>query len=301
MIALTLTASAAAVLAGAARADDRPAGFFERESLLGVTRPDMPPLAAALFDPEAQPDQGPDPQTPTPDIGPEEPPKPSLLRTLFTNWKGEVSFGLELASGNNDRARFRGGFNINKQYDGHKTALRTDYTIARNNQGESENRLTSQILQDWDTGGSKFSGVFLRADGDIDRFQDYDLRVNLATGAKYTLVQSDKTNLFARVGGSVRREFGGPNDDYVPEGAFFLSFDRTLSDTQRVNANFDYLPEIERPSRYRLRLRAAWEIDIDPEAGLGLRMQLDNRYDARPSRRPERNDLDFSVRLFWKF
>ena len=267
-----------------------------------------PPAPALIAVAEAgavvlQPEQGPDPQSGPgePEVGPAEPPKPSILRSIFTNWKGEVKFGLEIATGNNDRARFRGGFNINKKYDGHSTAIRADYIIARNNVGESENRLTSQILQDWDTGDTKFSGVFLRGDWDIDRFQDYDYRVNLAGGARYTMIKNDKTNLVARVGGSVRREFGSPNDDYVPEGAFYLNFNRKLSDTQRFEASFDYLPEIERPSRYRMRLQAKWDIDIDPEAGLGLRLQADNRYDARPSRRPERNDFDFTVLLIWTF
>ncbi|MEM8758383.1 MAG: DUF481 domain-containing protein [Planctomycetota bacterium] len=249
-----------------------------------------------------QPADGPEPDgEPKSGVGPDEPPEPSLLRTIFTGWNGELRFGLEVSSGNNDRTRFRGGIDINKKYDGHKTRIRTEYVIARNNNGESENRLTSSVIQDWNTGSSKFSSVFVRFDGDADEFQDYDYRANVSAGARYTLIKDDRTNLFFRVGGSVRREFGGPDDDFVPEGALFVNFDRKLSDTQRIEVTLDYLPEIEQISRYRLRLRANWDIDIDPEAGLGLRLRVDNQYDARPSRRPERNAFDLVALLIWNF
>ncbi|MEL7484001.1 MAG: DUF481 domain-containing protein [Planctomycetota bacterium] len=233
--------------------------------------------------------------------GPEAPPKPSILRSIVSDWKGELKFGFELSSGNNDRTRFRGGFNINKSYWGHKTQLQTEYIIANNNRGESENRLVSRLVQNWSTGGEKWSGVFLRVDGDADRFQDYDYRLNLSSGANYQAFKDDETDILFRLGGSARREFNSPNDDIVPEGAFFLNATHRISDTQRVRLQVDYLPEIEQPSRYRINTRANWDIDINPEAGLGLRLAINNRYDARPSRRPERNDFDMSVFLIWNF
>ncbi|MEM9167214.1 MAG: DUF481 domain-containing protein [Planctomycetota bacterium] len=294
-------------VAGDARGDDwmglvaTPAPSLEH----WASEPTPPVPSVIDTDPDGggQPEVGPDPAAGEAEaaVGPEATPEPSILRDIFTGWDGELRFGLELASGNNDRTRFRGGFDINKKYDGHSTRLRSEYVIARNNAGESENRLTSSAIQDWGTGGTKFSGVFLRADGDLDRFQDFDYRLNVSTGARYTALKNDKTELVARIGGSVRREFGGPDDDYVPEGAFFVNFKHKIGDRQRVGASLDYLPELEQVSRYRLIARANWDVDIDPESGLGLRLKAENRYDARPNRRPERNDFDLSVLLFWRF
>lgn len=245
----------------------------------------------------------PPPQTPA-EAGavaePVAPPEPGWIERMLSNWTGEVRFGAEVASGNNDRSRFRGGFDLNRASGGHSTRISSDYVIARSNAGESENRLVSRVNQDWATGGSKFSGVFLRLEGDADRLQDFDYRLSVAAGAKYTLLNSEKTNLEVRVGGSARREFGARSDDIIPEGAAFLSLNQKLSARQRLTATVDYLPEIERPRNYRINSRAAWDIDIDPEAGLGLRLTAENRYDARPSRQPERNDFDFAVLLFWK-
>ncbi|MEL6797664.1 MAG: DUF481 domain-containing protein, partial [Planctomycetota bacterium] len=167
--------------------------------------------------------------------------------------------------------------------------------------GESENRLVSWFRQDWSTGGTKWNSVFLRVDGDADRFQDYDYRVTVSTGPSYQWIKNDKTDARFSLATSVRREFGGPDDDFVPEGALLFNGTHRFSDTQKVGLSIQYRPEIEQPSRYRLNARANWDIDINPEAGLGLRLSAQNRYDARPSRRPERNDFDMSIDLFWRF
>ncbi|MEO1715491.1 MAG: DUF481 domain-containing protein [Planctomycetota bacterium] len=233
--------------------------------------------------------------------GPEAPPKPSIVRSIIADWKGELRFGFELASGNNDRTRFRGGFNINKKYWGHETRLFTEYIVANNNAGESENRLVSRFRQNWSTGGTKWNSVFVQVDGDADRFQDYDYRIAVSTGPNYQWVKNDKTNIRFNLAASVRREFGGGDEDFVPEGAIFLIGEHRFTDTQKVGFRIDYRPEIEQPSSFRLDSRANWDIDIAPEAGLGLRLSAQNRYDARPSRRPERNDFDMSIDLFWRF
>lgn len=272
-----------------------------------VVAPPTPAVAPAAVEAglAAQPESvGPDPNenaAAAEQAGPEAPPKPSILRSIVADWKGELKFGFELGSGNNDRTRFAGGFNINKKYWGHKTQIFTEYIVANNNSGESENRLVSWFRQDWSTGGTKWNSVFVRVDGDADRFQDYDYRVAVSTGPSYQWIKNDKTNVRLSLAGSVRREFGGPNEDYVPEGALMLNGEHRFSDTQKLVMFVEYRPEIEQPSRYRINAWANYDIDINPEAGLGLRLRAQNRYDARPSRRPERNDFDMSVFLIWNF
>lgn len=255
--------------------------------------------------PAGQPEAaGPDPaaaEAASAQEGPAEPPKPSLFRLLISDWKGNVRAGFDLGSGNNDRTRLRTAFDINKSYWGHKTQIFSEYVIAQDNRGESENRLRSFVNQDWSVGDSKLSGVFLRVNGDTDRFQDYEYRVNVSSGAKYQFVKNDKTDIFGRIGGSARREFGSGDDDWVPEGFLQIEVKHRISDRQRIDGRVEYRPEIEQPSRYRVDARANWNIDVDPDNGLALQLSATNRYDARPSRRPERNDFDLSVNLVWSF
>jgi len=233
--------------------------------------------------------------------GPVIEPVPSWFEKLIRDWNGEVRLGMDFYSGTTDRTRLRGGFNINKKYDGHKTALRTDYSFSRTNAGETENRLVNGLIQDWGTGDSKFSGIFFRATGELDRFKSYDYRLNVSSGGRYQIVKDADTDALVRLGISATREFEGTRDEWVPEGAFFLSVSHKISDKQKLAANVDYFPEIENPDRYRINARATWDYKIDEESGLSLRIGAENRYDKSQPNRADRNDLDLRAELVWQF
>lgn len=234
--------------------------------------------------------------------GPEVEPEKYWFEKIIEDWHGEVRMGVDFYSGTSDRTRIRGGFNINKKYDGHKTTLRTNYSFARTSgEGESENRLVNSILQDWGTGDTKFSGVFANATGELDRFKQYEYRLNLSAGARYQVVKDEKTDALLRLGLSASREFEGPRDEWIPEGAFFLSASHKISDRQKLAASVDYFPELEQPSQYRLNARATWDYKLDDETGLSLRMGVENRYDKSQPNRQDRNDLDLRAELVWQF
>ena len=277
------TATRSAGILTSPRTEIRPGGSDQPED-----QPLPSPEEAAAAEQEAE-------------IGPEIQPEPSLLEQLFSGWTGEVRLGTDLSSGNSDRSRFRGGFNIEKKYSGHKTSLRTDYAFARDNNGESENRISSSATQDWATGKTKFSGVFLRAIWEFDRFRAFDYRLSLSGGGRYQIIKDDKTDALLRFGISATREFGGTEDRWVPEGAFFFSATHTVNAKHKLSANVDYFPEIERPSRYRVNARASWDYKLDEASGLSLRLGAENRYDPRPNRKNERNDFDLRAELIWQF
>ncbi|MFI4892579.1 MAG: DUF481 domain-containing protein [Phycisphaerales bacterium JB058] len=233
--------------------------------------------------------------------GPEVEPEPYWFEKLIEGWKGEVRLGTDLSTGSVERTRFRGGFNINKSYDGHKTSLRTDYAYAETNNVESENRMVNGLTQDWGTGDTKFSGVFLRGTGELDEFRAYDYRLNLAGGGRYQIIKDDKTDSLLRIGVSATREFGSPREDWVPEGAFFLSVSHILTVKQKLTANIDYFPELENPDKYRVTAKATWDFKLDQENGLSLRIGAENRYDTRIDDANNRNDLDIRAELVWQF
>ncbi len=233
--------------------------------------------------------------------GPAVEPEPLWIEKLIKGWGGEVRFGSDLSTGTVERSRVRGGIDLNKSYDGHKTSIRTEYAFAETNNVESENRMVNGLTQDWGTSQTSFSGVFLRATGELDEFRAYDYRLNLAGGGRYQIVKDEKTDALMRLGMSATREFGSVREDWVPEGAFFFSVSQRINSKQKLTANVDYYPEIERLERYRVTAKANWDLVIDEETGLNLRFGVENRYDTRISDANERNDLDLRAELVWQF
>ncbi len=234
-------------------------------------------------------------------VGPAVEPEPLWIEKIIQGWGGEVRLGSDLSTGTVERSRVRGGFNINKSYDGHTTALRTDYAYAETNNVQSENRMVNGLSQDWGTGATKFSGIFFRATGELDEFRAYDYRLSLAGGGRYQLVKDEKTDALMRLGFSATREFGSMRNDWVPEGALFLSVSKVINSKQKLSANVDYYPEIERFERYRVSAKANWDLKIDEETGLNLRIGVENRYDTRIEDANNRNDLDLHAELVWQF
>lgn len=234
-------------------------------------------------------------------IGPEPGPEPLWIEKLIQNWNGEIHLGTDMSTGTVERSRFRGGFDIHKTYDGHNTAIRTDYAYARTDDVESENRMVNGLTQDWGTGSTKLSGVFVRGVGERDEFRAFDYRLSIAGGGRYQVVKSDATDSLLRIGLSATREFGSVREEWVPEGACFFSVSRAINARQKLIANVDYFPELEEPSEYRVTLKATWDYLVDEESGLSLRLGAENRYDSRIAESDDRNDLDVRAELVWRF
>lgn len=291
-----------ALIAGGGVLTADPVGFSDDPDPSDMTPADT--IAKAIRQPEAEPLPSEDEAKAAEEeliAGPEVEPEKLWFERAIRNWHGEVRLGSDFYSGTVDRTRIRGGFDIHKEYDGHKTSLRTDYSYARTNLGESENRLVNGAIQDWATGETKFSGVFARATGELDRFKAYEYRLNLASGGRYQIVKDEKTNALMRIGLSATREFEGPRDEWVPEGAFFLSVSHTYSKRQKIAANVDYFPELEDPSQYRVHARASWDYLFDEESGLRLRVGVEDRYDKSVANAEDRNEVDLRADLVWQF
>ena len=105
--------------------------------------------------------------------------------------------------------------------------------------------------------------------------------------------------LKGRVGAGASREFGGPNNEWSPEGVFGMDYKRQLTKRQKLTGTFDYYPEVGDFRDYRFVADASWELLVDAEANLSLKFSIRDEYDSTPNGlRP--NDLNYAFLLLWK-
>jgi len=141
---------------------------------------------------------------------------------------------------------------------------------------------------------------FIHGTLDYDEFQAFDLRVSVDTGLGYGFIKTDATSLLGRLGGGFSHEIGGPDDSYVPEAVFGLDFEHQLSKRQRLTATVDYTPDVTDFCDYRVNTKVGWQVLLDEDWNLSLKVSLLNRYDSTPNgMRP--NDIDYAVTLLWSF
>ena len=101
------------------------------------------------------------------------------------------------------------------------------------------------------------------------------------------------------MGAGASREFGGPDDNWIPEANLAGDFEHKLTDRQKLKLTSDYYPAWEDFHDYRLVTNAYWEILLDEQTNLSLKLGAVDRYDSTPNG-AQPNDIDYFVTLLWK-
>lgn len=216
-------------------------------------------------------------------------------------WTGSVELGLNGSDGNTETFNFRGGITGERITLDYETRAGFVYSYTRNDGTDTENRANAFIRNDWLLAEDSKWRIFALGDATFDDFQDWDYRVSAFGGVGYEFIDTDKTFLLGRVGLGVTREIGGSENAFIPEGVLGADFTHKLTERQKVYANVDFYPALDDFGPYRLVSRAGWEILVDPETSMSLKLGVEDRYDSDPGDGFKRNDLDYFALLVWSF
>ncbi len=219
--------------------------------------------------------------------------------TELAQWNGSFELGLDGSSGNSETFNFRLGLDMDRKWDVHQINIDLDYIKKTAGDVETANR----SFLDWryerlfrDTPWTWFvHGTF-----EYNDFEAWDARVAADTGIGYKLIATDATKLVSRAGGGFSRKIGLPDDYWAPELAFGLDFEHKVSKRHRLKAKVDYTPDVTNFASYRVNSQASWEMLIDDEMNLSLKLGVISRYDSNPEG-AKPNDLDYSAVVMWRF
>ena len=214
-------------------------------------------------------------------------------------WEGSFELGVNGTEGNTQTLNFRLGLDAKRETDTNVLDLDLDYRKDSNDGLETANRAFFDWRWKLRRAGSRWS-PFVHGTVDYDEFQAFDARISVDGGMAYRLIDWETTSLEARAGGGFSREIGGPDDRYVPEAVFGLAFEHQVSKRQKLSLTAEYAPDVEDFGNYRLNTGANWEMLIDEEMGLSLKLGVLDRYDSTPNG-VKPNDLDYSIVLLWRF
>lgn len=248
-------------------------------------------------------DQQPNATIPTPQPEPEAPETvvPPPPTSLLEGWKGTVEFGLNGSSGNTERVNLRAGLGATRKTNKIETSLNFTYVWAKDEGDNTENRARVDLRNDWLLGDDSPWRAFLKGSFEFDEFQDWDTRLSVFGGLGYEFIDTSETFLLGRIGAGVTREFGGDDNDVMPEGLLGLDFRHALTERQQINATAEFLPDLDDVGQFRAIGRASYDILIDPEANLKLKIGVEDRYDSDPGDGYRRNDFDYFALIAWEF
>lgn len=213
-------------------------------------------------------------------------------------WSRSFELGLNGSAGNTQTGGIRVGYDSEIEGQFWTTVIDINYNKAEADYVETNHNALGSLRADRELGDTPWT-LFIKYGVEYDEFRDFGLRLSASTGLGYSFLESDVHKLSVSFGAGFSREFDSPDEDVIPEAAFGMKYSRQLTDRQKVSLNADYYPSWNDFMDFRLESQASWEIVIDEEWNMSMKLSVVDRYDSTPgSRRP--NDMDYSLVLLWK-
>lgn len=218
---------------------------------------------------------------------------------VMNPWSGAMEFGVNGAQGNSENFNLRYGVGLRRKTDDNIFTFDSLYTLSSTNDVRTQNRWFTIARDEWYFRGTPF-GAFVDATFEYDEFRAFDYRVATHGGVTYKFIDNNQTLLKGRAGAGASREFGGPNDEWIPELIFGLDAEHKFNDSTKIFATADYLPKVTNFNDYRIQLQAGFETMLCKEYNLALKLGIQELYDSTPEGRKP-SDFNYFASLIWKF
>ncbi|MCA3005934.1 MAG: YdiY family protein [bacterium] len=227
-----------------------------------------------------------------------EKPEPT---SFSEGWKSNVDVGLTGSDGNSESLNIRGALGTERITKPMETRLGVNYTYASSGGDKSKSRGEGFIRNDWNFNPGPWS-IFGLLKAEYDEFQPWDWRVQLFAGPGFRLIDKDNVKFKLRAGAGLTREIGDQaRNEWLPEANFGFDYENKLTERQKIFLNFDYYPSLKRFTDYRHTTKAGWEILVDPEVNMSLKIGAENRYNSKPGGNAKKNDIDYFIMLSLAF
>jgi len=212
-------------------------------------------------------------------------------------WEASIELGINGAKGNSDAFNLRTGFDLERHTDRYDWDIDLVYSKNESNQVETQHFSILDSNWDWKLPSPRWS-FFNKLQLVYDEFKNFDTRLVLNAGLGYLFVDTEITQLKGRFGAGASREFGGIDDDWVPEALFGLDFSRQLTKRQKCEMTVDYFPSWEDFGDYRLVTDASWQMMLDEASNMSVKLGVIDLYDSTPNG-AKPNDINYSLLLLW--
>jgi hypothetical protein len=217
----------------------------------------------------------------------------------FRLWSASFEFGLNASAGNNEVLDLRAAAHVRRETKTVRFTGDVNYKTVSRKRKTITDRLFAEARNEWLLKDSPWS-FYLHGTSEYDLSRKFGLRLNTDTGISYQLLKTDITSLLGRFGGGVSAELDSKQKNPAPEAVFGADFERRITKRQRLAASVDYFPQWDDFRKYRLNMRGSWQVSIDEEGALSVKLSLVDRYDSTPQGIFP-NDLDYAATLLWSF
>jgi len=225
---------------------------------------------------------------------PEEPP------SLIDLWDGGCELGVNGSEGNSQTFDIIFGFDAKRKTKRNVLSVDLDYRRGNSNSVMTAHKGLLMARYERLFAGTPWRWYF-DSTLEYNEFRNFDLRLAMSSGLGYRLIQAERTSLTGRLGGGVSHEFGGVDDQWIPELAYGFDLEHKLNKRQKIVGSFDCYPDATDFTNFRVTSKISWEIVLDESMNLSMKIGAIDRYDSSTSPGDVPNEFDYSVTLLWGF
>lgn len=215
------------------------------------------------------------------------------------DWSKSAELGINGTEGNSQTMSLAAGLKLKRKTDRDINDLRLTSQKTNTNGEETQNNTLLYYDYELFLGDSPWS-LFVKSGLEYDEFRAFDLRLFVNTGLAYKFIRTKALTTGVRFGVGTSREFGGPDDRWVPELLFGFDHEHQVNKRNKVSFKADYYPEWSDFQNYRVVLDASWEYLFDEAGNLSVKLSAIDRYDSTPNG-AKPNDVNYALLLMYKF
>lgn len=220
----------------------------------------------------------------------------AYIAWLLPDWQKQLTLGISGADGNSRSQDIHTTLAASRETTKKRWNLQLRYDSSEKNGDKTRDEFTGDLNKDWLLPNSPY---FYFASGrvDWDNFQDWDYRMNVASGLGYDFFTSPERSLRGRAGLGVNREFGGVDDNISPEGVLELASAWALSEHHNIELKTTFYPQLEEFKEFRNITSLAWVNKLN--SSMRLNIGLSNEHDTDVPNAVKRNDFKYTTTLSW--
>lgn len=214
-------------------------------------------------------------------------------------WSNSAELGINGSAGNSESFSFQTGTRFKRKTDFTLFDVRLSHNNTRANGIETQNNTLLYTDFERYLGKSPWS-LFVKNGLEADKFKAFDFRYFINSGLGYNFYNTKDLKVTSRFGAGTSREFGGPDERWVPEALFGTDYEHQITKRNKIIAKVDYFPEWTDFNNFRLISDVSWEYLLDAKGNLSVKLGALDRYDSTPNGRKP-NDVNYSALLLYKF
>lgn len=218
----------------------------------------------------------------------------------WDGWENSAEAGVNGATGNTESLTIQTGARFKRKTEANLFDLRLLQNRTKTAGLISQNNVLLYADFERKLGSSKWN-YFIKQGMEYDELKAFNVRYFINSGLGYNWIDADGLLFSTRFGAGTSREFGGPQDKWIPEALFGATYDHQINSRNKLVAKFDYFPNWTDFSDYRTITDVAWEYLLSEERNLSMKVGALHRYDSIPSGAAKPSDLNYSLMLLYKF